>query len=211
MRRQRKACRSPRLNLVEPQSGSYVAPVLMSDSITPRVQHFQGGLTSRIAAVERGHRRPKGKAEAAEIRAEVPRVRVARVQLAALDEQVPNDRPMHRRRDRADEHGDGLRMEVAAEALKLRREQGYVGVVHLERGVPAPTPETTDGTVSLLNFIERVLRVAVPTVECAGRHGANVQRKPVLEMIVRALGPSARSASWVRTGYTGNSLDRGPG
>ncbi len=140
-----------------------MAPVLMSHSVSPRVQRRQGGLTAGIAAVERRDGGPEVHPQSSEVRPQVAGVRVAVVELATLDEQVLHDGTEDGRGKRTDDDGDRLRVEIPAEALKLRGEQGHVRMVHLEGGVPTAATCAAYGQMSLFDLVEGVLRVSLPS------------------------------------------------
>jgi hypothetical protein len=94
----------------------------MYDGVSPRIQRFQGRVTSRVSTVERVHPMPETDPQSSEVRSQIAGVGVAVVELAALDEQVLDDRAEHGWRESANDDRDRLCVEIPAEALKLRRE-----------------------------------------------------------------------------------------
>jgi hypothetical protein len=49
---------------------------------------------------------------------------------------------------------NSLRVQIAAETLKLRRKQHGIGVVDLQRGVPPAGPTATHGLMGVLHLVE---------------------------------------------------------
>ena len=80
-------------------------------------------------------------------------------------ENVLNDGTKDGRQNSSDDDVDGLRVQVTAEPLELRRQQRDVGVVHLERREPAASTAATDGTVSVLDLVEGVLGIVLPALK----------------------------------------------
>jgi len=61
-------------------------------------------------------------------------------------------------------------VEVAAETLKLRRDENRIGVIDLERGVSASAATPLYSSMRCLDLVHRTLRIAFPLDQGGGRH-----------------------------------------
>jgi hypothetical protein len=127
-----------------------------------------------VSTVERVHPMPETDPQSSKVRPQVAGVRVAVVELATLNEQVLSDGAEHGRGESANDDGDRLRVKIPAETLKLRREQGHVGMVHLEGGVSAPATCATHSTMGILDLVESLLCSVLPSSQGSGSHKANL-------------------------------------
>lgn len=144
---------------------SHVDPVLVSDGVAPPVEVFKPLLPRVSVGIDRPHGGPELDTKTGEVRAEIAWVRVAAVEFAALGQQDPEYACRNGRLRVGDHEVRSLRVEVSAEALKLRRQQHRVRVIHLERGMSTPAASPAQGSMRRLDLVKRLLTGGVPAFE----------------------------------------------
>src|SRR5439155_12681948 len=99
-------------------------------------------------------------------------VRIPEVQLPALVHHQTKCAGYARRGRVSCYETDRLRVEVAAETLKLRRDENRIGVIDLERGVSASAATPLYSSMRCLDLVQRTLRIAFPLDQGGGRHAS---------------------------------------
>jgi hypothetical protein len=167
------AGRAPSVDLLEVERGVLVRnarPILMRDGVAPIVQVVQGGSPLRLPAVDEAHVVPKAHPQPSEVGAQVPRVGIAVVELPSLRQHGPQDAGNGAGLRVRDQEVDGLRVEVAAEPLELRRQQHSVSVIELQRRVPTTAPRNAERTMSGGDLRERCLARPILIPKSNRRH-----------------------------------------
>jgi hypothetical protein len=167
----------PRLHVGEPEvdaagaevEGARVGEVLVRDGVAPPVELLQASLPLVASRASRPHQGPKVEAEPPEVGADVPRIGVAGVELARLQQPGAEERPGPGRDGRA-HLLDRLGMEVATEALELRGEQDGIGVVDLHRGDPAAATAPAERRVGGGDVVQLGAPLGVPAGQRVRRH-----------------------------------------
>ena len=93
--------------------------VLVGDGVAPPVEPLKPNASARSPSIKLRHRRPQAELKAVEVGADVPRRRVARVELPALAEPVGDDRPDPRIGESTHDLVHSFGVKIAAEPLEM--------------------------------------------------------------------------------------------
>jgi len=149
---------------------AHSCPVLVGDGVSPGVEVFQPVPPRLAVRIDGLHRWPELHPEPGEVGAQVARVGVAVVELPSLREEHSQQVGGPGRLGVVGREVHRLGVQVTAEALELGRQQRRVGVVDLERGVPAAPPTTADGPVCRFDFVQSDTGSIPPLFERDGWH-----------------------------------------
>jgi hypothetical protein len=128
--------------------------VLMDDRVSPFVQIIEPSLSCRVVGRVVLDFGPEIHSEPSEVRTNTTRLCIASIQLAAHQVLGPNNRLKKSRRDCVHHVIDALSMEIAAESLKVRREQDGVSPIDLLGRVTSSPSRSTDYGMRLGHLVE---------------------------------------------------------
>jgi hypothetical protein len=128
--------------------------IVVGDRIPHRVELLQLAAPVRVAHIEHIDGISELQPKPVEVRSEVARIRIPRIELAILRKHRSNRVLDPHRRNRLYQEAHAFVVQFSTETLELRREQEHVGIVEL-LGPPAPAAgRSTDPAVGVLDLIE---------------------------------------------------------
>jgi hypothetical protein len=137
----------------------------VSNGVSPFVQFLKLSLAPRIPRIRCADHGPEVDSESTEVRPQIVRIRIASINPPAESELRSQD-VLHRDgMDATDQLVDRLRMQVAAESLKLGREQHRIGMIDLLRRISPSRSGPADGGMSGLDLIQLNAPFRIPTLK----------------------------------------------
>jgi hypothetical protein len=147
----------------------YRIEVLMRDRISPVDQLLKQFASALVPGVQGVHFRPEIDSQAIEIRTDGAGVRIA-----SAEASVPGPlRPQHclqRSRDDGNHVIEALGMKIAAESLKVRRQECGIGIIDLLRGIPPASLGPTNHRMRVFDLVEGIGPFSVPPDQGVGWH-----------------------------------------
>ena len=154
-------------------------PILMGNGVAPIVEILERRGALHLTAVDVTDLCPEVHPQTSEVGAQVAGVRIAVVELPSLHHHDLQDTRNNRGLCVRYQEVDGLRVEVATKALKLRRQQDSVRVIDLQSRIASTRPWPAEGTMSGGDLSQRRLAHPMPSLKSNRRHlSRHLARQP---------------------------------